>query len=693
MRPKVGQLLHFLLARPHQVVTREALLDALWQHGEFRDTALTQSMAELRQALGDDAQQPKFIRTIPQQGYQWVCPLVQPQRNRHRALFLALLSAIILAGGVVFGHISQPVSKPVTEQVILPALTILPLTNDTGVAANAWWGYALNSALTTRLQSDYQLIPAAQLIKGQNSKQIELILSRQQQRYVLTVSTAQQQRKIVVEQLDMGFEEVAEQVIAALMLLPDGQSSAVMQSDLIASQDYYRGLQALDEQGNKLARAYFEAALIQHPQHLAAQLELARIAWQQGELGQARRFFADMDLTAAEPAIQVRYHLYLAEFNKALGHYEQAQLAVQQGLNLAQRHQLLEQLATAYQLQADLSWLSQQWEAYSKALNSADVLIGSHTLGYRDAQRAFYLANPPAAGPEAKRLLDLSRSQQVLQRTVRIYRQSPQRNLLARTLFAYGQNYLVPVTESEPSLLEALEIASDLGDDYLRKQILTYLGFYYIQLHQGEKALAYLVQADPDPQFVPQYELHWLLRGMAIMDGALNRDGAPGLTTAIKTFEELLGWEKVSTITAAHANLMLGWSLIKQGELARAEEYVMRAQGVYQQLGLVDTLSYARYTRMYIHLQRGEARRALALLPVPEQASHLELLYGAAAAWLVQDHVLSEQLSEQLAIRPNSEALLNQLTGIRAAPKPSFDLASVMLDKPYSVYCQSSWAL
>ncbi|MCF2911239.1 winged helix-turn-helix domain-containing protein [Pseudoalteromonas sp. DL2-H2.2] len=691
LRPKVAQLLQYLLARPQQVISREALLEALWQHGEYRDAALTQSMTELRQALGDDAQQPSFIRTIPQQGYQWICPLTQPKHSKHKVLLSALLSAALLIGGGVIALFTHTDPAPVSAQLAHPALTILPLDNQTGVAANAWWGYALHAALTTRLQSEYRLIPAAQSTKEDDSAQVALTLSRQQQRYVLTIHTARQQQKIVVEQLDMGFDNVAEQIITVLALLPDGQNAR--KSEQVASQDYYRGLQALDEQGNRLAKSYFEATLTQYPQHLAAQLELARIAWQQGELAKARALFAAMDLNAADPAIWVRHYLYLAEFYKALGDYAQAQTAVQHGLTLAQRHQLLEQLATAYQLQAELFWLTQQWDAYAKALNSAYALIGSRALAYRDAQQAFYLANPPAVGPETKRLLDLERSKQVLAQSIAFYRQSPRRNLLARALFAYGQNYLVPVAQSEPSLLEALDIASELGDDYLKKQILTYLGFYYIQLHQHDKAQAYLAQVEPDPQFIPHYELHWLLRGMAIMDGALNQDGAPGLATAIEIFEQLLGWEQVSTLTAAHAQLMLGWSLIKQDELVRADALVRSAQAVYQQLKLVETEGYARYTRMYIHLRRGEAKQALTLLSAPEQASHLELLYGAVAAFMVHDHALSKQLSDQLATRPNSAALINQLTWIRAAIVTPFELVTAVIDKPYSVYCQSNWAL
>jgi DNA-binding winged helix-turn-helix (wHTH) protein/TolB-like protein len=75
LRHKVANLLAYLLQHRDRVVSKEELLQALWQHSEYRDNALTQSIRELRKALGDQAQQPTFIRTYPQRGYQWICPL------------------------------------------------------------------------------------------------------------------------------------------------------------------------------------------------------------------------------------------------------------------------------------------------------------------------------------------------------------------------------------------------------------------------------------------------------------------------------------------------------------------------------------------------------------------------------------------------------------------------------------------
>lgn len=73
LRHKVASLLDYLIQHRQRVVSKEELLGALWEHGDYRENSLTQSIRELRKNLGDNAQNPVFIRTFPQRGYQWVC--------------------------------------------------------------------------------------------------------------------------------------------------------------------------------------------------------------------------------------------------------------------------------------------------------------------------------------------------------------------------------------------------------------------------------------------------------------------------------------------------------------------------------------------------------------------------------------------------------------------------------------------
>jgi TolB-like protein/DNA-binding winged helix-turn-helix (wHTH) protein len=73
------QILELLTSRAGQLVTREELVTRLWPKGvvDF-DAGINTAMRKLRAALGDDAAAPRYIETVPRQGYRF---LVTPQRD------------------------------------------------------------------------------------------------------------------------------------------------------------------------------------------------------------------------------------------------------------------------------------------------------------------------------------------------------------------------------------------------------------------------------------------------------------------------------------------------------------------------------------------------------------------------------------------------------------------------------------
>lgn len=72
LTPKAFALLEFLMTHPDEVISRERLLDAVWGWDYPIGTrAVDTRVAELRSALGDDANQPIFIETLPGQGYRF----------------------------------------------------------------------------------------------------------------------------------------------------------------------------------------------------------------------------------------------------------------------------------------------------------------------------------------------------------------------------------------------------------------------------------------------------------------------------------------------------------------------------------------------------------------------------------------------------------------------------------------------
>jgi DNA-binding winged helix-turn-helix (wHTH) protein len=72
LSPRLLDLLLFLVERREDLVTKEALLDGLWAGANVTGNALAQAISELRQALGDDAQAPVFIRTVARRGYRFI---------------------------------------------------------------------------------------------------------------------------------------------------------------------------------------------------------------------------------------------------------------------------------------------------------------------------------------------------------------------------------------------------------------------------------------------------------------------------------------------------------------------------------------------------------------------------------------------------------------------------------------------
>jgi DNA-binding winged helix-turn-helix (wHTH) protein len=64
LRPKSFQVLRYLVEHAGRLATTDELLDAVWPDVEVGPGAVTKVVAELRQALGDDARHPLFIQTV-----------------------------------------------------------------------------------------------------------------------------------------------------------------------------------------------------------------------------------------------------------------------------------------------------------------------------------------------------------------------------------------------------------------------------------------------------------------------------------------------------------------------------------------------------------------------------------------------------------------------------------------------------
>src|SRR5579859_13511 len=77
LREQPFRILAMLLERPGEIITREEIQKILWPNDtvvEF-EHSINAAIKALRVALGDDADNPRFVETLPRRGYRFIAPV------------------------------------------------------------------------------------------------------------------------------------------------------------------------------------------------------------------------------------------------------------------------------------------------------------------------------------------------------------------------------------------------------------------------------------------------------------------------------------------------------------------------------------------------------------------------------------------------------------------------------------------
>lgn len=88
LRPKCLRLLLYLVQRQGKLLSREALLEHIWSDVVVGQETLSRTITEVRQALGDDADSPQYIETVPCQGYRFIAPVMQAHPASRPSVFI-----------------------------------------------------------------------------------------------------------------------------------------------------------------------------------------------------------------------------------------------------------------------------------------------------------------------------------------------------------------------------------------------------------------------------------------------------------------------------------------------------------------------------------------------------------------------------------------------------------------------------
>jgi TolB-like protein/DNA-binding winged helix-turn-helix (wHTH) protein len=140
LRPKTYDTLLYLLERQGHLVTKNELLDAVWADVEVTENALTRCIKEARAALGDEVQSPRFLRTIPRLGYEFIADVERLGEPPVEEVVEEELQAIrlVTTEEESNGHPSESV-VPSTSTAIPSLPTLLPLRATSQVKAVVGW--------------------------------------------------------------------------------------------------------------------------------------------------------------------------------------------------------------------------------------------------------------------------------------------------------------------------------------------------------------------------------------------------------------------------------------------------------------------------------------------------------------------------------------------------------------------------
>lgn len=80
LQPQPFRLLLLLTSRPGSLITRDEIRTDLWPEGTFVafDQAVNFAIKQIRDAIGDSADRPTYLETVPRQGYRFVAPVSGP---------------------------------------------------------------------------------------------------------------------------------------------------------------------------------------------------------------------------------------------------------------------------------------------------------------------------------------------------------------------------------------------------------------------------------------------------------------------------------------------------------------------------------------------------------------------------------------------------------------------------------------
>ena len=133
--PQVFDLLDYLIRNRERVVSKDDLINAIWNGRSVSDAALTTRLNVARTAIGDSGEEQRLIKTLPRKGFRFVGTVVEAHGP---------------AGAAAADNAVEP-PKPALTLPDKPSIAMLPFTNLSGDPDQDYFADGMVDEITTAL--------------------------------------------------------------------------------------------------------------------------------------------------------------------------------------------------------------------------------------------------------------------------------------------------------------------------------------------------------------------------------------------------------------------------------------------------------------------------------------------------------------------------------------------------------------
>ncbi len=429
------QLLGILLQGAGNLVTREELSNQLWPADTFVDFdhSLHNAIGRIREVLGDSAETPRYIETLPRRGYRFIAPVEKVQapriseangnktreavavapptaRQSKTRVALALTLLILAATGSAF-WLLRAFSRPTSAAPRLRSIAVLPLENLSGDPSQEYFADGMTEQLITDLAkvSALRVISRTSVMRYKGTKKglpeiakelnvdgiVEGSVMRSGNRVRITAQLlhAPTDKHLWAEayERDLGdvlrlqndvAQAIAQQVRAQLTPQQQAQFRSAGSVNPDAYEAYLRGRYYLSNQFTmaqplNMAKSYFEESIRKDPGFALAYSGLADS------------------------------YVYLAFFGQGLLPPDRAYRSAKEALRKAV--ELDDSIGEAHDTLGVLRWRFEwNWDAAEREFNHAIALAPSYSCAHED--RAVYLS---FIGRRADALVEIAKSNEL----------------------------------------------------------------------------------------------------------------------------------------------------------------------------------------------------------------------------------------------------------------------------------------